>query len=848
MRRALLAMLIVLVAAGGAALRLPELAERPMHTDEAVHAYKLGETLEGGRGAYHYDPVEFHGPTLNFLTVPIALVRGQETHADLDEWTLRLVPAVFGIALILATFLLADGLGGPGAFVAAALTATSTAMVYYSRYYIMEVLLVFFTFLLVVGAWRYVRTHGVGWAVLAGVGVGLMHATKETWVFVPVAAAAALVVEALFVRFAPAEPLHVRRHVRRREMLWALVAAIVVAVAFFSSFFAYARGPWDSVATYVHMFRRALGTADKTAGDLHVNPWHFYLRILFWFQALPRRPIFTEAIIPVLALIGMAAGFLRRGLGRADARLVRVLGVASFALLGIYTLIPYKTPWCMLGAMHGMILVGGVGGAALVRWTPTRPLKVLVALLLAAGVAQLGWQAWRGSYRLAASSYNPYVYGHTRPGAIRLGERAEQVANVHPAGKSMPINVLTPDEHDIWPLPWYLRQFDRRAVGYFPGVEELLAVRGRADAPMLVFTSDVWPSLEPRLKAEYQWEHFGLRPSVVLVVGIRKDLWEQVLEGIRARHAAEKAKGTAAMTSPSADLHRFAHRAMMSQFEILVPAEACGVDDARAAAGAAFEELDRNERRLSRFDAYGDVGRVNATPPGEAVVVDIETAECVAAALDLARRTEGAFDPTAGKPADGRRRIGAELIAVDAESMTVTRLDAGVALDLGGIGKGFAVDAMAGAIGEWGIESALVNGGSSTALAVGSAPGGGAWRLALRDPADDSAELGSVRLQNAAFSGSATLVEQHIVDPRTRRPVPAGRAAWAVAPTAAEADALTTAFCVMETEAVRRYVERHPQVACVVARRVGDRWEAEACGRAVFELSESLTNTMGERP
>ena len=84
------------------------LDDRPMHTDEAVHAEKFADLLE--KGFYHYDPDEFHGPTLNYLTLVSAWMRGETTYQAIDETTLRIVPAVFGILLLLSPLFFIDGL------------------------------------------------------------------------------------------------------------------------------------------------------------------------------------------------------------------------------------------------------------------------------------------------------------------------------------------------------------------------------------------------------------------------------------------------------------------------------------------------------------------------------------------------------------------------------------------------------------------------------------------------------------------------------------------------------------------------------------------------------------------
>jgi len=528
--RAAFVILVCLAGAASAAMLLPKLALRPMHTDEAVHAWKLGDLLE--RNYYRYDPNEFHGPTLNYLTLPVADLRGRHTYASLDEVTLRLVPAICGIALVLAAMLLLDALGGWAVAAAALLTALSPAMSYYSRYYIMEVPLVLFTFLLIAAGYRYARGGRLGWCVLAGAAAGLMYATKETWVFAIAAMAVALGAAAIWRRIVGSgmgasagpltgTPMLLRQRLWNWRVLAALAAWAIVAGVFFSSFFTNARGAIDAVAAYAHAFGRALGGSAE-GGNLHLHPWQFYLQSLFYTNYPGRGPVWTEAFIGVLAVAGIAAGFTGRGLGKADGRLVRFLAVYTVVLMGIYTAMPYKTPWCVLSPLHGMILLAGVGAGAIVRWMPRVWLKAALCVVLLAGAAHLGRLAYLTNFRYYADRRNPWAYAPTLPDVIKLGQRAEGLASVAPAGYHMRINVITPDPHDQWPLPWYLRRFDR--VAYF--IDDVPA---NPDAPMIIFRPEAWPRLETRLKDKdnYQYEHFGLRPAVVLIVGIRADLWKK---------------------------------------------------------------------------------------------------------------------------------------------------------------------------------------------------------------------------------------------------------------------------------------------------------------------------------
>ncbi|MCL5269114.1 MAG: hypothetical protein M1457_00825, partial [bacterium] len=132
------------IVAGALFMRLPGLRHRPMHVDEAVQAVKTGLLFDSGH--YRYNPHEFHGPSLYYLTLPTLWAKRIQRFAQADEATFRRVTVVFGVGLIVLLLLVADGLGLTETLAAAILMAISPAMVFYSRYYIQEMLLVFFSF------------------------------------------------------------------------------------------------------------------------------------------------------------------------------------------------------------------------------------------------------------------------------------------------------------------------------------------------------------------------------------------------------------------------------------------------------------------------------------------------------------------------------------------------------------------------------------------------------------------------------------------------------------------------------------------------------------------------------
>jgi thiamine biosynthesis lipoprotein len=256
---------------------------------------------------------------------------------------------------------------------------------------------------------------------------------------------------------------------------------------------------------------------------------------------------------------------------------------------------------------------------------------------------------------------------------------------------------------------------------------------------------------------------------------------------------------------------------MGTTFEILIPGAAARY--AAEAAMEAFSELGRIEGELSRFVPTSDIARINILRRGETMKLGPDGFACLRVAAEMSALTGGAFDVTATGP--GRRRGRRVRLALDLKTRMVKAADDGVNVDLGGIGKGYALDCMAAVLEEWEVGSALVHGGESTAYATGAPPGKPAWRVKLRHPGRRGpGSAGVALLTEGAVSGSALLVRgRHVFDPRTGRAVPRGRASWAAASSAARADALSTAFLVMSWREVERLCARYRGIAAGLARR-----------------------------
>ena len=518
-----------------AALRLPALDSRPMHADESVHAAKFGRLLE--TGFYQYDPKEYHGPTLYYLALVPAHLRGISRYADLDEAVLRSVPAVSGVLLVLAHLLLIPVIGYRASALAALLTAVSPAMVYYSRYFIQETLLVTFSFGALASVCRYLRTPRLGWAVAAGVSAGLMFATKETWVIAVAAMAAALVPASIVAQRQAGRGVVPWRRVGTHVAVAALAGGAVSALLF-SSFLSHPRGILDSVAAYSTYFDRAGGGATSW----HLHPWDHYLGLLAYSSA-PGAPVWTEAAILALAagglLVALAGVRGRAPHGVLEAGRPALVFLAGYAVLmtAIYAAIPYKTPWSALGFLHGLVLMAGVAAA---RWVGPLPLSgrtvprrhVWVSVLLGGAVFHLGWLAWSASVPFASDPRNPLVYAHTGIGVFEIAGRVETLSRAHPDGAAMPVEVIS--GQNLWPLPWYLRRFS--AVRW-----ETAPVNDGVHAPVILTTPDMEEAVVRKL---YEWRRPGERELYVPVFDHPVELRPMVeVRGYAAKSLWDAAQG-----------------------------------------------------------------------------------------------------------------------------------------------------------------------------------------------------------------------------------------------------------------------------------------------------------------
>ncbi len=281
--------------------------------------------------------------------------------------------------------------------------------------------------------------------------------------------------------------------------------------------------------------------------------------------------------------------------------------------------------------------------------------------------------------------------------------------------------------------------------------------------------------------------------------------------------------------------HAFTHEAMNTVFDFRI--RHADADYARHAAQAAFAGVDRLDTILSRFAEGSDVWRINHAGDGETVTISEECHECLRQAVRMAMATEGAFNVSVGEAADLAkkherkkapvsqlrsvlRRSADALVSLSEDALAVHIERSGISVDLGAIGKGFALDRARALLCEWGIRHALLSAGGSSVLAMGAdsakhaAPRGrdcenlvtvrpkaGGWVVNV---AGDKLTV-PLTLHNCAAGSSGTAEQgRHIIDPRRGGQSYTHVRTWALAPCAAAADALSTACMTMMPEEITK--------------------------------------------
>ncbi len=312
----------------------------------------------------------------------------------------------------------------------------------------------------------------------------------------------------------------------------------------------------------------------------------------------------------------------------------------------------------------------------------------------------------------------------------------------------------------------------------------------------------------------------------------------------RARVAAAQDSPADAMTGdatpPAAGpTIRLAVRAMATEFGVLMnpgPAQVPHASDA-------LDLVALIERHLTVYRDDSEVSRINATAADGPVVAEASLFDLLVRCAELTERTDGAFDvavqaqirlwsrcraehsvPTDAEIAAAAAASGMRRVRLDPDARSVAFDAPGVGLNLGAIGKGYALDRCADLL-TGAIDAYCLHGGHSSVLARGGHAGADGWPVGIGNPLFTTRRLGTILLKDRALGTSGSNVQfyrhegrryGHILDPRTGRPAGELLSATVLAPTAAEADALSTAFFILGVEKARAICDNSPLIGALL--------------------------------
>lgn len=560
----------VAVTALAAFLRFYWLALKPFHHDEGVNGWFLTNLYRDG--VYKYDPENYHGPTLYYISLAFTKLLG-----GLDTVTVRWSVAIWGVLIVVLALFLKRYIGRIGALTTAAMLALSPGMVFISRYFIHEIFFVFLSLAIVVSIVFFIERRkagpfAIGWMALLllvsffpttlNLAKSISAGDPERLTYIAIAVFA---VEAVLVGF-----------VIRMLIVWRNGRPIYLFIASASAalFFATKETAFITIGTmliavfFVWLWRRMLagklvsGPKDelddpelnwadfRDALGSGIDLWlvviasalaFIYIFVLFFSsfftypegvsKAFEAYAIWTktgsrdhtdnglfaylnwamkvESPIVLLSVIGTAIAFFK-----ARHRFAMFAGLWTLGLFLAYTMIPYKTPWLALSFLLPACFIGGYAINELA--CSMGSLGRIAAIVLAgASFAILGYQTYNVNFVDYDDEKVPYVYAHTRREFLDMVADIERFAEVSGKGSETAVEVVSPD---YWPLVWYLRDYPKAIFhGKFfdtRTAEMIVAKKGEQDAEAI-----------RRYSANYAYyASYPLRPGVELMLLVRKDL------------------------------------------------------------------------------------------------------------------------------------------------------------------------------------------------------------------------------------------------------------------------------------------------------------------------------------
>jgi len=487
---------------------------KPLHHDEGVNGYFLVTLFR--EGVYKYDPGNYHGPTLYFIALAFTKILGLETFA------IRYSVVIFGVGIVVLAFCLRRYIGRVGALSAALFLALSPGMVFVSRYFIHEILFVFFTFAMVIGIMYFMEKRSAGIAANVQMALlllvclmpiplflprlfgdpGGMTGTALRSVFFLLEAGLVFLIMFWLSRWREGKPIYLLLASASCALIFAtketaFITLGTMAIAglciwvYRSLFIDHARlePTWaEPVELTPGKFIESFGkNADAILLVTATVVIFIYIGVLFFssfftykdgvaraFEAYwlwtktgtkehADKPFYTYlkwmgAIEAPIFILGVWGSVT--AFWKAQHRFAMFAALWAWGLMAAYTLIPYKTPWLALSFILPMCIIAGYAIDELVTGKEKAGKILGVALVLAAS-AVLAVQTVELNFYSYDEEQRPYVYAQTKRGFLDLIRKIDEFGEKTKKGKEISIAVVSPD---YWGMPWYTRNYPN--VGY----------------------------------------------------------------------------------------------------------------------------------------------------------------------------------------------------------------------------------------------------------------------------------------------------------------------------------------------------------------------------------------------
>ncbi len=459
-------------------LRFFLLGIKPPHFDEGINGWFVDQVRHNG--FYRYDPTNYHGPLHFYVLLLFESLFGR------NVWALRLPVVLVSVLCVWLALKFEPFVGRNVTRIAALAMAVSPGFVFYGRYAIHEVWLQLFSMMFILGLLGLWKRGTVSSLWCAGMGLMGMILTKETYAIH--VACALLAIPTLAVSYA----INRVPDAKPAKQTWSwidLVMVLIVAVFAIVFFYSGTFFNWSGVKGLYLAFKA--WTETGAAGHGHEKAWDYWLKLMApsWEA---RRADFFGYELPMLA--GLILCLFCQKFKNLSLRYLAILGAGTFVA---YSIVKYKTPWCIISFGWPLLFVFG-GAVLLVRPKRLRLVQGAVGVLLCLSLVSSIWL----NYFRCSSPDEPYAYVQTYNDMFKLTEPLLTMAKRDPSNYHLTGHLI---RSSVYPLPWVLGDFDR--VGYYEGGN----MPANLDGDFLLVQQDKIKTIESKLKGTYYTEMMTLR-------------------------------------------------------------------------------------------------------------------------------------------------------------------------------------------------------------------------------------------------------------------------------------------------------------------------------------------------